>query len=158
MKTAIVLGLGLLAACDKAGSSGTSGSGASDKGAVAARDPLLAVALPAGAVRTTGKNFHVDAAALGPCAAGAPCVVAADLTAENGFKVNPEYPYKLVEPSVALAGAATFTPLSTHHGRLLVKFDRAAAGPSQLTGTFKLSVCSADVCQIEQVALAVALP
>ena len=60
--------------------------------------------------------------------------------------------------NVALAGAATFTPLSTKHGRLLVKFDRAAAGPSELTGTFKLSVCSADVCQIEQVALAVAVP
>lgn len=157
MRSAIVLGLAL-AACGGGGSSGSGDKSGGGKDTVAPRDPLLAVALPAGAVRTAGKNFHVDAAPLGPCAAGTPCVVAADLTAENGFKVNPEYPYKLVEPSVPLAGAATFTPLSTHHGRLLVKFDRAAAGPSQLTGTFKLSVCSADVCQIEQVALAVAVP
>ena len=130
----------------------------------AARDPLLDVALPTGAARVEGKNFHVDAAALPGCAAGAVCTAVADLTALNDFKVNRDYPYTFVadaavaKDGTTLDGAATFAPTGVHTGRLIIKFRRASAAPTQVAGTFKLSVCSADVCQIETAALAIAVP
>lgn len=131
-------------------------------GATAARgprDPLLDVALPAGAVRVAGQNFHVDAAALPGCAAGAPCSAIAELTALGGFKVNREYPFKFVpEATTTLDGAATFTPTGVHTGRLIIRFHRPTAAPTRITGAFKLSVCSADVCQVETAALAIAVP
>ncbi len=123
----------------------------------AAADPRLDAPLPADAARVEGPNFHILAAPLA-CPPTGPCTVAADLHAENGFKVNPDYPHKLVEPSVALTAPASFATRSTTRGRLLLSFDRATPGPTTVRGTFKLSVCSADVCQIEAAALAVVVP
>lgn len=131
-----------------------------DRGAegAAARDPRVEVPLPAGAVRVTGKNFHVDAAPLGACGADGACTVAADLTALGDFKVNREYPFKFVpDPGVTLDGAATFAHTGVHSGRLLVPVKRGA-GPTKVSGAFKLSVCSADVCQVESAQLAVVVP
>jgi hypothetical protein len=114
--------------------------------------------MPADAARVAGRNYHVLAGPLATCPPVGPCTVAADLHADNGFKVNADYPHKLIEPNVALVAPATFAKLSTTRGRLLVSFDRAAPGPTTVGGTFKLSVCSADVCEIENVKLAVVVP
>jgi hypothetical protein len=116
--------------------------------------------LPAGAVRVAGPNFHVDAAVAGPCATGASCAVWADLTALGDFKVNREYPFKFVpEPggAIALASPARFEIGAEKTGRLSVSFTRPTTA-NRLAGTFKLSVCNKDECQVEDVALAVPLP
>ena len=155
MRAFVAIALALVG-CGSSASDGAPG-GAASRG-VAARDPLLAVPLPPGAARVTGPNFQVDAAPLGACTVAAPCVVAADLTALAGFKVNAEYPFKLVEPSVGLVAPAAFAVTGTTTGRLLVRFTRPGAGPVRVTGGFKLSVCSADVCQIETARLAVDVP
>lgn len=156
----VVAAAGGAGACKKSGDSAGGGAAATEGRATgaAARDPRVGVPLPAGAVRVEGKNFHVDAAALGPCAPDALCTVAADLTAINEFKVNKEYPFKFVaEPGLALDGPATFAHTGVHSGRLLVQFKRPA-GAVTVRGGFKLSVCSADVCQVETAQLAVNVP
>lgn len=131
--------------------------GAATKGARVPLDPL-----PAGAVRVSGKNFHVDVAPAATCASerGA-CSVLADLTALSGFKVNRDYPYRFVPDAASQAivdGEAAFAVTGTHTGRLMVPVRRDAPGAARVTGTFKLSVCSADVCQIEDAVLTVAMP
>ena len=139
------------------GMPGEHAEGAATKGARVPLDPL-----PAGAVRVSGKNFHVDVAPAASCASGGgECSVLADLTALSGFKVNKEYPYRFVPDPASKAvvdGEAAFAVTGTHTGRLMVPVKRDAAAPAtQVSGTFKLSVCSADVCQIEDAVLTVAL-
>jgi hypothetical protein len=135
---------------------GAHAEGAAVKGARVPLDPL-----PAGAVRVSGKNFHVDVAPAASCATGgAACSVLADLTALSGFKVNKDYPYRFVPDPASQAvvdGEAAFAVTGTHTGRLMVPVKRDAPGAAQVSGTFKLSVCSADVCQIEDAVLTVAL-
>ena len=143
-----------LAACGKG-----DGAPAGERGAAPPRDPLLDVAMPAGAARVEGNQFHVDAAAQAGCAAGGDCAVLADLTAAEGFKVNTEYPFKFVPAAGgAVTPAAAFAPTSVRTGRLVLRFRRPSAEPVRIAGDFKLSVCNADRCLIETAALAVAVP
>ena len=145
----IVFAIAALAGCG--GDKGEPDLGAS-RGV--ARDPLLDVALPAGAARVTGTHYQVDSAAL-PCGEAATCTAFADLAALDGFKVNREYPFKFVpDPGTAVDGEAAFTPTGVHTGRLIIKFKR---GAPQIGGAFKLSVCSADQCKIETAQLAIAV-
>jgi hypothetical protein len=131
---------------------------ADDRADVAPRDPLVDVALPAGATRLAGNQFTVDVAAQPGCTAGADCAVLADLASLGDFKVNPEYPFKFVPAAGTLAPTATFTITAVHRGRLVLRFRRPSADPVRVAGDFKLSVCNTDRCLIEVAPLAVDLP
>lgn len=154
------LAVPLVVACKRDRKDGGGGGGDVAEGVAVrgARVPLEP--LPAGAVRVSGKNFHVDAAAAAGCAGGGPCSVLADLTALSGFKVNKEYPYRFVPDAASktlVDGDAAFAVTGTETGRLMVPVRPGVEAGARLGGTFKLSVCSADVCQIEDAVLDVAL-
>ena len=112
-----------------------------------------------------GNHFTVDASQP-DCKAGVECLVQLTLTADGGFHVNKEYPYKFKAGDVAgveytgtdAAGKNVFSkasgdftpdPSNEKLGVMKVHFKAAAKGNVTITGTFKLSVCSADNCQLE---------
>ncbi len=134
--------------------------GVATEGAAAAAARVPREPLPASAVRVSGNNFHVDAAPAAGCATGGSCSVLADLTATSGFKVNEEYPYRFVPDAASrplVDGEAAFAVTSPHTGRLMVPVRAGVAAGTRIGGTFKLSVCSADVCQIEAAVVDVAV-
>ena len=129
-----------------------------------------------------GDNFFIDIAPAGPCAPGATCSAAFTLAATGDFHINDEYPYKFKAddaPGVEFlgtdgAGKNVFSKVandwrknSEKTGTMTVKWRPAAQPPDQppgsasvavsgersIAGVFKLSVCSAQNCQLEQVPL-----
>lgn len=117
-----------------------------------------------------GKNFALDVASPG-CRAGEDCTMTIKLVASAEYHVNKEYPYKFVAaaaPGITFLGkgdASTFSKASgdfTEEGEktatMTVRFKPAAAGEAKVSGTYKMSVCSAEQCQIEQQAIALAIP
>ena len=108
-----------------------------------------------------GAFYRVEAAAAPDCRQGAWCTVRIELTALAGFKVNREYPFKFV-PAAAEGlehdGTGAFTIESDTAGVLTHRFRPAAAGPASVSGTFKLSVCTEEQCEIEAVPVAVSVP
>jgi hypothetical protein len=119
-----------------------------------------------------GNNFKLETGAANECKATQECVVAVTLTAGTGFHVNKEYPYKFKAGDIAgvdytsndSAGKNVFSKASGDFvpdagnekvGVLKVHFKAAKAGPLSITGTFKLSVCSAENCQLETAELAI---
>jgi hypothetical protein len=132
---------------------------------VAAAPPLV----PA-STRLAGKNFTLDVASPG-CRVELPCVVTLRLAASGAYHVNKEYPYKFVAaatPGVQYLGkgdASTFSRASGDFhedgekvATMTVRFKPAAAGQARVSGTFKMSVCSAENCQIETQAVSLAVP
>jgi hypothetical protein len=112
-----------------------------------------------------GSNFFVDASPAGDCTAGASCALAIKLVATGDFHINDEYPYKLTAddaPGVEYLGAGAggrnvFSKASSDwqkrdekSGVMTLAFRSASRGDKILGGTFKLSVCSAQNCQLEQ--------
>jgi hypothetical protein len=112
-----------------------------------------------------GSNFFLDAAPVGDCAVGAPCAVAVKLVATGDFHINDEYPYKLKAddaPGVVFlgsdaAGANVFSKTARDwqkkdekSGVMTLAFRATDPGSKTVGGTFKLSVCSAGSCQLEQ--------
>jgi hypothetical protein len=112
-----------------------------------------------------GSNFFVDAAPAGDCAPGANCAVTLKLVATGEFHINDEYPYKFkadaapgllflgTDPAgkdVFSKGAANWQKRDEKTGVMTVTFQPADAGNKTVAGTFKLSVCSAGSCQLEQ--------
>lgn len=129
------------------------------KGGRGAPEGAALAPMPAGAVRTTGKHFHLDTAPAAPCTAGI-CTVLAELTALDGYKVNDEYPFRFTlapAPGISLVGEPAFRITARTTGRLTVAFRRDAA-PTPFAGTLKLSVCNPDECLVETAALAVDVP
>jgi hypothetical protein len=57
---------------------------------------------------------------------------------------------------VAVDGA--FAIDEVKHGTMTVKFRPSAAGTAKLVGTFKLSVCSEETCEIEKPRIELAVP
>ena len=123
-----------------------------------------------GKQRIDGQNFTLDVASAG-CKAGADCTMTIKLTAASEFHVNKEYPYKLTAnaaPGVTFLGkkdANTFTKDNGDFveegektGTMTVRFKPAAAGEAKVAGTYKMSVCSADQCQIEVQPIALNVP
>lgn len=110
-----------------------------------------------------GKPFYrVDAGPPAPCTTAAACQARLVLTALGAYHVNQDYPFKFVgEPAPAqpIDGEGAFAVDDARHGTMTVTFRPAAPGTAKLTGTFKLSVCSDDTCEIEtpRVELAVAV-
>ncbi len=101
----------------------------------------------------SGSNFAVDVSAPGDCKANAPCAMTIKLAALGAYHINNEYPYKWVGDAVdgiEYTGKKTgdFHKDDATHATMSVAF-KSAAQPAHVAGTYKLSVCSEDKCQIE---------
>jgi len=112
-----------------------------------------------------GNHFTLDAIPADKCAAGANCSVTIKLVAQAEYHVNQQYPYKFIAsqtPGVTFLGsdaagpniftktAGDFTIGDEKSATMLVKFKAGQRGAVSIAGTFKLSVCSAQNCQLEQ--------
>lgn len=95
-----------------------------------------------------------------PCTSGAPCQVSLVLTALGDYKLNKEYPFKLVPHAQSPATAHRVGSLErSAERRGVMKVELVApALPSSFTGVFKLSVCTEDVCEIADPEISVTLP
>jgi hypothetical protein len=111
----------------------------------------------------TGNNFTVNAN-VAACTSGADCTIALKLEAKGDFHVNKEYPYKFkanAANGVTYLGKSTPDTFSKSDGdfvldasnekvgTMTLKFKSANKGAVTIAGVFKLSVCSAQNCQLE---------
>ena len=68
------------------------------------------------------------------------------LTALAGYHINERYPVKFIaDDPAAIDGTGTFTRSDAQHGTLAL-----AARAPRLSGTFKLSVCTDENCEIAE--------
>jgi hypothetical protein len=109
-----------------------------------------------------GKAFYrIDAGPLLPCAHGTVCEARLVLMALGAYHVNKDYPFKFVgepAPATPIDGEGAFAIEDARQGTMTVKFRPGAAGTTKLVGTFKLSVCSDDTCEIETPTIELAVP
>lgn len=136
---------------DSKSTSGIEASSPSLPGAKAPTTPPLAV---------KEHYFRVDAAPDQPaCQVAAPCEAQLILTALGDYHVNENYPFKLVvtSPNLEVDGTGTFTAKGKQ-GTMALPFRATAAGTAKLAGTFKLSVCNDENCQIESPKIAFDVP
>jgi hypothetical protein len=155
----LLCALGLVAGCSK--------DGRAALGRASGGDDLTTPSAVHGDCGHTvcGSNFFVDGKSGGDCAVGATCTVALKLTATGDFHINQDYPYKFKADDAPgleflgtdAAGKTTFSKTASNwqtqdekSGVLSVAFRPAASGSKTVAGTFKLSVCSAANCQLEQ--------
>jgi hypothetical protein len=116
-----------------------------------------------------GSNYFIDAKAPADCAQGANCTVALTLVATGEFHINDDYPYKFKAddvPQVAFQGndpagnkffskqANNWTKTAAQKGTMNVVFQSTDKGKKNISGVFKLSVCSEHNCQLEQTTVA----
>lgn len=112
-----------------------------------------------------GSNFFVDTTPGADCVVGATCNLTVKLVATGQFHINDDYPYKFIAddtPGVEFLGAdaagkKTFSKAASNwekqdqkSGAMTVAFRAADKGTKGVGGLFKLSVCSAQTCQLEQ--------
>jgi hypothetical protein len=112
-----------------------------------------------------GSNFFLDAAPAGDCVSGATCSLTIKLVATGDFHINEDYPYKFKAddaPGLEFLGAdaagknvfskaaSDWKKRDEKSGAMTVAFRAADKGSKTVGGTFKLSVCSAQTCQLEQ--------
>jgi hypothetical protein len=105
------------------------------------------------AVASEAAPFRVDVTPPATCARATTCEATVALVALQGFKVNADYPFKFVGdtgPQISFDGTGTFTHGDKHSGTMTIKFRSEQAGTIKVSGTFKLSVCTEEVCKIEQ--------
>jgi hypothetical protein len=110
-------------------------------------------------------DFFIDAVPPDECAVGAVCNVTFKLVATGNFHVNDEYPYRFKASDtqgVTFAGtdaagknvfskpAGDWRKVDEKGGAMTVKFTPQDKGQKTIGGTFKLSVCSAATCLLEQ--------
>src|SRR5262249_24391878 len=140
--------------------SATASASATPKGSASAATAKLGA--PA-ATKISGSHFAVAASTPG-CAFEKECTVALKLDASGGYHINKEYPYKFTanaNPNVDFLGkdvagenvfskaAGDFTENGEATATLVVRFKAKAHGTAAVAGTYKMSVCSAENCQIE---------
>ena len=102
--------------------------------------------------------FRVDVTPPAACKRQTTCEAKLKLVALNGYKVNEEYPFKFVgdaAPALTFEGSGTFDKANR---TMTVKFKADATGKVNVSGVFKLSVCTADVCKIEKAKISFAAP
>ena len=142
------------------------GCGKDGRAAAQSRDDVAAPAQHGDCGHSAcGSNFFLDATPPGDCVVGATCSVIVKLVATGEFHINDEYPYKLKAddaPGVEflgtdVAGKNVFSKVSSDwqkkdekSGEMKISFRAADKGTKTVGGTFKLSVCSAQTCQLEQ--------
>jgi hypothetical protein len=126
-----------------------------------AKAPVVTVAA---GPHVDGKNYVIDAVP-GDCTAGANCAVTVKLAAQGEYHINQQYPYKFTAtqaagvtylgadtngPNVFTKTAGDFAIGDEKTATMNVKFKAGQKGTVAIGGTFKLSVCSAQNCQLEQ--------
>ena len=132
-----------------------------------------ATAQPLAGDHVDGKNFRLDAVVGGDCQVGAECRILIRLEALGEYHINKEYPYKFKAESkredveflgTDPAGKNTFSKAAgdfrtdtEQKATLTVRFKPGAAGALTVFGTYKMSVCSAQNCQLESQPLSVDL-
>lgn len=102
--------------------------------------------------------FRLEAE-VAPCASGAPCKVSLVLSALGDYKLNKEYPFKLVphaQSAVAIRQLGKLERASDQRGVMKLETEPTTL-PAALTGVFKLSVCTEDVCEIADPEISVTL-
>lgn len=120
--------------------------------------------------RVDGKNFALDVVSPG-CRAGDECTLTLRLTAAGEFHVNKEYPYKFSaspaagltflgkgEPTVFSRASGDFREDGEKSATMTVRFRAASAGEAKVSGVYKMSVCSAEACQIESPRVELVVP
>lgn len=158
MRAAVLIVAALaLGACDKDAKSSASEAAKGAPGATAAVAPPP---VPAGATRITGEQYVVDVVTPDGCKAGAPCELRLQLHALGEFHVNREYPHKFVpaEGKLPAPRPGKLAISDDRTGTMTVAFDAPASGTAAIAGSFKLSVCSADNCVIEEPAITADVP
>ncbi len=127
--------------------------------------PGAAAAVPLAAAHVDGKNFRLDFVAEGDCKVGGECRAVIRLEALGEYHINKEYPYKFKAETkredveflgTDPAGKATFSKAAgdfktegEQKATMTVRFKAGAGGPLTIMGTYKMSVCSAQNCQLE---------
>jgi hypothetical protein len=115
-----------------------------------------------------GKNFKLEMKAPAACKAGEECRAVIVLDAIGEFHINKEYPYKFTaNPSgdleylgkedaqcpggknVFSKCAGDFKQEGESKATMTVRFKPTKAGTVAVNGTYKMSVCSAQNCQLE---------
>lgn len=150
------------AGCSKDSAAATT-NGAPGAAGAAGAAAAPASAAPA-AAHVEGKNFRLDLLPQGDCKVGDLCVLTLRLEATGDYHVNKEYPYKFkaqeaanVEFQGTDAGgrnvfskaAGDFTVDGEKIATMKLKFKATAKGPVTVSGSYKMSVCSAQNCQLE---------
>jgi hypothetical protein len=105
--------------------------------------------------------FRVDAKPIAPCPVSSTCEAELVLTALGAYHVNDEYPTKFVPDAasgVRIDGEGTFKISGEKHGTMRVRFTPTTPGTAKLVGTFKLSVCSEENCEIESPKITLDVP
>jgi hypothetical protein len=117
---------------------------------------------PAGPAVLAEKSFYrIEPGPRTPCAPGAPCEARLAFSALGEYHVNDRYPFKFVADETAgliVDGTGTFTQDDAKHGMMTIKFRALKRGTARLSGTFKLSVCTDEKCEIEEPKLAFEVP
>lgn len=135
--------------------------------------PPLASAVPGpvqyASTSAGGDHFAVAVSARTECPVGMECSGTITLTANGGYHINDEYPYRfLVDASPAVdwltsdgkgfgktTGELKKTSATT--AEVAFRYRGKQAGAARLSGTYKLSICSEANCQVETVPLAVGI-
>jgi hypothetical protein len=119
-----------------------------------------AESVPAGQPLAGKAFYRVDPGPTTPCATGSTCELRLVLTALGDYHVNKDYPFKFVaDPAGApVDGDGSFALDGEKRGTMTIKFRPAAAGNARVVGSFKLSVCSDDTCEIEAPRLELSVP
>ena len=125
------------------------------------KDAPPATPLKPASTRMSGKNFTLDASSPG-CRVEQPCTMTLRLAAAGEYHVNKEYPYKFLAaaaPGVQFLGNGDANTFSRAAGdfredgekaaTMTVRFKPTSAGEARVSGTYKMSVCSAENCQVE---------
>jgi hypothetical protein len=123
-----------------------------------------ALSSPACGHAACGDGYFVDALP-SSCAVGEVCTLALTLVATGDYHINDEYPYKFKgddAPGLEFQGksadgrgvftkaAGDWTKTDEKTGRMGVAFTSRDAADKHVSGIFKLSVCSAQNCRLEQ--------
>lgn len=150
-------------------SAAPAGSSANPKTTASPAKGADAAKLVPASAHVNGKNFGLDVSSAG-CRAGNECAMTIHLAVAGDYHVNKEYPYKFVatpEPGVTFLAqdgttfsraAGDFREEGPKAGTMTVRFKPSAAGTARVQGTFKMSVCSDENCQIEQQPVSLAIP
>jgi hypothetical protein len=111
-------------------------------------------AAPAG--HAEGDNYKIDTSS---SCSGSDCTITIRLEALGGYHINDSYPYKFkTNPADGVTyktADGVFGRASGHFSKdsatvATVKVEFTATKSTTVTGTFKMSVCSDDNCQLEQ--------
>jgi hypothetical protein len=112
-----------------------------------------------------GTNFVVDAMPTLGCRSGEPCQVNVKLLALGDYHINDDYPYRFLadqKPLVQFSGtdpggqtvfsktAGDWQKTDAKTGTMAVHLFVSTPGSYTISGTFKLSVCSAANCVLDQ--------